>query len=309
VSRWIPGADARKQIKEGGYLLKYYLGTLVGKKRPLLGGIKLTHRCNLSCAHCPFRRRKAPSLTWPQVISSLSALYDRGVRILIVEGGEPFLWRDGAYDLDDVVAEARKRFFTVGVTTNGTFPIETGADIVWISIDGLESTHDRIRGQSFGRIMANLEASSHPRIYAHITINALNWVEVPELVAYLSHRVKGITVQFHYPYQELDRDLYLPFDKRRAILSELIDLKRQGLPLANSYACLEALKDNRWKCRPWMIASVDPDGTVTHGCYLQGRGEIACERCGFSAHTEISLAYGGAIESILVGNRIFFSHA
>jgi MoaA/NifB/PqqE/SkfB family radical SAM enzyme len=298
-----------KQIERGGYLLLYYLGTLVGSKKPLLGGIKLTHRCNLSCMHCPFRKRSAPSLTLSQVISSLSTLHDWGVRIVIVEGGEPFLWRDGGYDLNDVVAEARKRFFTVGVTTNGTFPIETDADIVWISIDGLERTHDLIRGKSFGRIMANLEASSHPRIYAHITINSLNWQEVPALVAYLSHSVRGITMQFHYPYGEVDRGLYLPFDKRREVLSNLIELKREGLPLANSYACLEALKDNHWKCRPWMIASVDPDGRLTHGCYLQGRGEISCERCGFSAHTEISLAYGGAIESILVGNKIFFSHA
>jgi hypothetical protein len=54
-----------------------------------------------------------------------------------------------------------------------------------------------------------------------------------------------------------------------------------------------------------MIASVDPDGKITHGCYVQNRGEISCERCGFSAHTEISLAYGGVIESILVGSKIF----
>jgi MoaA/NifB/PqqE/SkfB family radical SAM enzyme len=295
--------------KRYGYLLLYYLNSLVGKRRPLLGGIKLTHRCNLSCMHCPFRKRRAPSLTFPQVISSLATLCDWGVRIVIVEGGEPFLWQDGEHDLRDVIVEAKKqRFFTVGVTTNGTFPIETDADVVWVSIDGLKETHDRIRGKSFDRIMTNLEASSHPRIYAHITINSLNWQEVPALVAYLSHRVRGITVQFHYPYQEVDRELSLPRDKRREVLGDLIKMKRQGLPVANSYACLEALKDNRWRCRPWMIASVDPNGKLTHGCYLKGREEISCERCGFSAHAEISLAYSGVVESILVGARIFLSH-
>jgi len=30
----------------------------LGRKRPLLGGVKLTHDCNLSCAHCPFWKRK-----------------------------------------------------------------------------------------------------------------------------------------------------------------------------------------------------------------------------------------------------------
>ena len=114
-----------------------------------------------------------------------------------------------------------------------------------------------------------------------------------------------MTVQFHYPYEGLDEDLFLPFDRRREVLDRLIELKRRGLPVADSVACLEGLKDNSWKCRPWMIASVDPDGKLTHGCYVKGRGEVACERCGFSAHAEISLAYGGAPGAIRVGNAIF----
>jgi len=295
-----------KQIKRCGYFLFYYLRSLRGEKKPLLGGIKLTHDCNLSCIHCPFRKRKASSLSFPQVLSSLTTLYDWGVRIIIIEGGEPFLWRDGEHDIRNVVAEAKKLFFSVGVTTNGTFPLEIDSDIVWVSIDGLKETHDRIRGKSFERIMANMESSSHPRLYAHITINSLNWKEVPALVEFLSPKVKGITVQFHYPYQEVEKELFLPSSERRKVLDDLIEMKRQGLPVADSYACLEALKNNQWRCRPWMIASVDPNGKLTHGCYVKDRGEISCERCGFSAHTELSLAYSGVIESILVGSRIFF---
>lgn len=25
-------------------------------------------------------------------------------------------------------------------------------------------------------------------------------------------------------------------------------------------------RDNSWRCQPWMIAGVDPSGTVVHGC-------------------------------------------
>jgi len=287
------------------YLLSYYLGSLLGRKGPLLGGVKLTHDCNLACLHCPFRKRAKSSLSFPKAVSSLENLHERGVRIIIIEGGEPFLWRDGSHGLEDIVDAASKLFFSVGVTTNGTFPIETKADTVWVSVDGLQETHDRIRGRSFETIIHNISTSSHPRIYAHITINSLNWREIPELVEFLARRVRGITVQFHYPYEEVSDELFLPFDRRRTVLDELIGLKRRGLPLADSYACLGALRDNRWKCRPWMIASVDPDGKITHGCYVKDRGEISCERCGFSAHTEISLAYGGALGSILAGTRIF----
>jgi MoaA/NifB/PqqE/SkfB family radical SAM enzyme len=237
----------------------------------------------------------------------LKTLHDWGVRILIIEGGEPFLWRDGEHDLRSVVAKARQLFFSVGVTTNGTFPIDIDSDIVWVSIDGLQETHDRLRGKSFQRIMANIAATSHPRVYAHITVNAINWQEIPQLVQYLAPRMRGITVQFYYPFQEIEEDLFLPFDQRRQVLQELIRLKRQGYPLANSYACLKALKHNRWKCRPWMIASVDPTGKLTHGCYVKNRGQIACEMCGFSAHTEISLAYGWRLGAIMTGHKIFFA--
>jgi MoaA/NifB/PqqE/SkfB family radical SAM enzyme len=296
------------------YLFRYYVASLFGRKRPLLGGIKLTHACNLSCTQCPFRQRRAPSLSWSQALSALRTLHDWGVRILILEGGEPFLWRDGPYALQDIVAEAKKLFFTVCVTTNGTFPIDVDCDNVWVSIDGFKETHDRLRGKSFERIIANVEATKHPKVYAHVTINAVNWHEIPELIRFLAKglcppgKVKGVTVQFHYPYQEITDELLLSADKRRQVLDNLIQLKREGLPVANSYATLRALKDNRWTCRPWMIASVDPDGQLTHGCYVKNRGEVACEQCGFSAHTEISLAYGWRIGPILTGHRIFFAH-
>jgi MoaA/NifB/PqqE/SkfB family radical SAM enzyme len=232
-------------------------------------------------------------------------LHNDGVRLLILEGGEPFVWRDEAHGLSDIVAVARKLFFSVGVTTNGTFPLETEADIVWVSIDGLKRTHDRLRGGSFDTAVTHIENSKHPRVFAHVTINSINAVEIPALIRFLAPRVKGITIQFHYPYEGDGDRLFLPLGSRRKVLDEIIALKREGLPLANTYACLKALRENRWRCRPWMIASVDPDGTITYGCYLKNRAVIACEKCGFSAHTEISLAYGGGFESMRLGNRVF----
>lgn len=235
----------------------------------------------------------------------MHTLYQRGVRIIIIEGGEPFLWKDGEYTLENIVTHAKKLFYSVGVTTNGTFPIAIDSEIVWVSIDGLQKTHDKIRGTSFQKIIQNIKTSSHPQIYAHITINTLNWNEIPKLVEFLSSIVKGVTIQFHYPYQGDKDNLFLPFSKRRHVLEELIEMKENSYPVANSYACLSALKDNNWNCYPWMIASIEPDGLITQGCYVKNRGEIACQKCGFSAHTELSLAYSGVLESIMVGKKIF----
>lgn len=304
-----PGPGIRKffvTAEKYGYLLKYYLKSKSGQRQPILGSIKLTHKCNLSCIHCPFQSRDKSSLTFKSASDSMETLYRYGVRILIIEGGEPFIWKDGRYNLNSIVNQAKKYFFCVGITTNGTFPIKTDSDIVWVSIDGLKKTHEMIRGKCFNKIMKNIKDSLHPKIYGHITINTLNWQEIPDLVRLLSERVKGITIQFHYPYKGSRDKLFLPFFERRNVLDNLIKLKKEGYPVADSYACLNALKDNRWRCRPWMIASIDPDNRITKGCYLTNRSKISCKKCGFSAHTELSLAYSGVLGSISAGNRIFF---
>lgn len=284
----------------------YYLQcTLLNKKSPILAGFKITGRCNLSCLHCPFWKRPAPPpLTFNQVKALLLELYRKGIRILIIEGGEPFLWKDGQHTIHDVVDVARPLFLSVGITTNGTFPLKINANTIWVSIDGLRDTHNRIRDNSFDAVMENIYNSAHPDIFANITINRINAAEIPDLVKFLKGKIKGITIQFHYPYEK-DDALTLSFDERRKVLNSLIGLKHKGYPIADSYRALDALKNNSWRCQDWMLANVEPDGTINFGCYVKGRGDIQCGRCGFAAHTEISLAYGWHVPSILAGKKIF----
>lgn len=277
---------------------------LGGPKRPLLNGFKLTYRCNLKCPGCPFWRHPRPDIPFDRAVEVMDRLHDDGVRLIILEGGEPFLWRDGERRLGALVQEAKKRFFSVGVVTNGTLPIETGADIVWVSVDGLRETHNALRGDSFDRAVEHIRTSCHPKILANVTIHARNWQEIPELVRFLADLVKGVTIQFYYPYDGTE-DLLISPEGREEVLEQLIALKREGYPVLDSYAALKALKRNTWTCHPWLISSTEPDGTITHGCYLRNRAAIQCQHCGFAAHTEISLAYDGNVGAILAGKKIF----
>jgi MoaA/NifB/PqqE/SkfB family radical SAM enzyme len=279
---------------------------LAGRCRPLLGGVKLTHACNLRCRACPFWKMGGPPIGLVELRRSLDDLYAIGVRLLIFEGGEPLLWRDAEYKLADILREeqAKRRFFSLGVTTNGTLPLDVPADIVWVSVDGLQPTHDCLRGPVFDKVIANIEASSHPRLLAHVTVNTWNCGELPELVRYLGERVRGITVQFYYPYEGTE-DLSLSRDQRQSAVETLIALKHKGYPLLNSVAALRALVDNTWACHPWLLANVEPDGSLTQGCYLTNRSAISCERCGFSAHVELSLAYDWNPQAIVAGSRVF----
>jgi MoaA/NifB/PqqE/SkfB family radical SAM enzyme len=290
------------------YFLNYYIKTRFLKKRvPLLAGFKITHKCNLKCRHCPFWHENLPQMTFEEIKGRLKTLYNMGIRILLIEGGEPFLWRDGPYQLQDVVNEGRKYFLSVGVTTNGTISMDLDSNSLWVSLDGLKDTHNCIRGQDiFDKVIKNIESCKHPNLYVNTTINKLNWQEIPDFVKFLKGKVKGITIQFYYPYEKTD-SLMLTNEQRIHVLDELIQLKKGGWPVVNSFKALNALKKNDWtpRCKEWMIVTIEPDGTITHGCYVKNRDLVQCGVCGFSTNTELTLAYELVVESINVGRTVF----
>lgn len=287
------------------YVLYTYI--LTRQKKPYLASYKLLFGCNLACRQCPFHNLPGDKPGYAQVLDTLQALYQRGNRIVIFEGGEPMLWQDGSRTIYDVVTAANRLFPCTGMTTNGTRPLDAPVDVLWVSLDGLRETHNRLRGADiFDRVMDNIRSSPHPRLYAHITANRENAGEIPELIRSLKGLVKGITVQFYYPYNR-DDHLFLEFPRRAALLDELIHLKRQGYPILNSSAALKALQANTWRCVDWLIDNANPDGSLSQGCYLRGRADIDCARCGFSPYTEISLAYRGNLKAVLAGLKIFFA--
>jgi MoaA/NifB/PqqE/SkfB family radical SAM enzyme len=285
--------------------MAYHLG---GRIRPVLAGYKITHRCNLTCLHCPYRLRSGAEPNFSLVLETLEKLRSMGARILILEGGEPLLWRDGERTIRDVVRAARGLFPSVCITTNGTIPWgDVPADRVWVSLDGPPEIHDRIRGKgAFSRVTANIDECGNGRTLVSTTLNRINCRSVAELLSLLRGRVEGATIQFHYPYQGLPDPLFISPEERGPILDELMLLKSRGYPVANSFACLRDMKNECWSCEAGFLANAEPDGSVFHGCYLKNRGESICSECGFTAHNEMTLAFKGRMESILTGLRIFF---
>lgn len=284
--------------------LAYRLGLSI---RPVLAGYKITHRCNLSCRHCPYWRRSGPEQGFEGVVSTLEQLRKLGVRILILEGGEPLLWRDGDKTIRDVIFEARRLFTSVCLTTNGILPWhDLPLDRVWVSLDGPPRVHDSIRGpRVFERVWANLDRQRDRSAFVSTTINRVNFDAVPEMMSMLRGRVGGVTIQFHYPYGGLPDPLFIAPEERAPLLEELIRLKIEGYPVANSVASLTEMKQELWTCDDKLLANAEPDGSIRHGCYLKNRGASVCSRCGFTAHNEMSLAFQGRWESIVTGLTIF----
>lgn len=257
------------------------------RPEPLICGVALTDRCNLSCRGCRVSNTGRPDTTWEQLVRLLRAAWDRGFRELYLSGGEPMLWRDGEYAIEDAIAEARRiGFFHVHVYTNGTLGLDTSADLTWVSMDGLPGTFERRRGDYFQEVeRAVLEAKGR-RLAVIYTIDRntaggmepfLRWVRDTRFP------VVGVMIYFYTPYYGRD-DLFLNAEERAPLIDRLITCGRARLPVMNYRAGLLALRSGDWPRRFPVAAVADVDGE----CVCCRAPDETCADCGYAACTELT---------------------
>jgi len=117
--------------------------------KPRTAIVMLNRRCNLRCEFCDHWHHK-DELPAAAVDALLRQAPEIGVKLLVLTGGEPFLRKD----LFDIIDRARDQQLTVNITTNGTMlerRIRLLSDhpphSLSVSIDGLDDTHDQLRGR------------------------------------------------------------------------------------------------------------------------------------------------------------------
>lgn len=294
-------------LKEIAYYIKFGIQCFILKQRkPIVAGIPLTDVCNLQCRHCVVANAGLGHYSTDKLIEWMRLFYSRGARVLYIQGGEPFTWFEGGKRLNDVIAEARKiGYFKVAIVTNGTFPIESEADAVWVSLDGTPKRHNEIRGENvFELINENVEKSSHTNIRANMTVNSINYMDVEEVIKFVgnSKKFKGISINFHTPYPGSE-NLYLPVEKRREVIKLVLELKKRGFPVLNSKPGLEALSSGSYNRPAWLIQMVE-QGKIFECCWGRESGKV-CDRCGYGVIAELSLLAELKAGSIIHALKLF----
>ena len=129
------------------YLKRYCLG----KDSPLIATFQLTHLCNFKCSMCTFwRDPQKQTLDLGVFKSVIKDLRRLGCAYISLSGGEPLVIEN----ILSYVDFAKKNIPFVNLVTNGYLLDKDMAkdlalmelDSLSISIDGLEKTHDQIRG-------------------------------------------------------------------------------------------------------------------------------------------------------------------
>ncbi|MBD3230931.1 MAG: radical SAM protein [Candidatus Lokiarchaeota archaeon] len=144
---------------------------------PLAVNYDITYKCNLNCEHCYFRSSnpkpwELSDEQWHEVFKKHHSL---GISSAALTGGEPTLRMN-------VIRDAYETFGLIQIATNGLIKIPDDIRAtIWTSIDGVEETHNKIRGAKiYKKVIENIR--DDPRITISTTLSTSNYKEIEQVV-------------------------------------------------------------------------------------------------------------------------------
>ena len=280
----------------------FFKARFLNIKKPLQTVLAVSNRCNMACVHCSEYEAENPIVKgFEQIREELAYAYQRGSRIVDFQGGEPTIWKDGVHDLNSLIRQAKQMgFYSVTLTTNALLPFPgLEADMIWVSLDGLGPYHDAIRGAgAFKKLVDNVESSGYINLNANMVVNSLNYESVEETIEFVrqSPHLKAIAINFHTPRPSTG-DLFLDWETRSSVIDKVLQMKRAGYPIMNSYSGLKFMKTNSFKKECWISGFILPDGTRYDRC--PGYLIELCERCGYTMAGEMKSVFGLKPDTIL----------
>lgn len=161
----LPAARLGYRFFQAHHYYPYYILRKGHAKAPFELTFEITYRCNLRCIMCPLSSafddpnsqivqewKNETELTKDEIFKIVREGAKLGVKQLTVTGGEPFLRKD----LIEVIAYTKQNKMSCSILSNGTLIdehlayriVESGLDLLTLSVDGPPDVHNRIRNSS-----------------------------------------------------------------------------------------------------------------------------------------------------------------
>ncbi len=274
---------------------------LLKDSSPIGASIKITQRCNLRCSHCSWEKKVKDNLTLSEWKTIVNGLYQRGVSVIAVEGGEPTLHPE----VSEIVQYIRSKGVYCIVITNGTRNISLiEPDAFWISIDGMEESHDRIRGRGIFRNLMNTVMDNQGRnLIALTSLSKSNVNDIESLCDFFSPHLSGFMFNFTYPYAGISEET-LDRAERRRVAHKILSLKEDYPKILNSASYLESVGRDK-AVYPWLLITVTSEGKKIHGCMIRHMEQEDCSLCDMGCCMELSKAYELRPDTVHFWNRNF----
>lgn len=253
-----------------------------------------TQKCNLNCKFCEFPdiepEEYQQELSTEKILNIVDEAAELGAKTFGIIGGEPLV-KDG---MIKIMERIKKNGMNGSMTTNGTLldteKVNKIVDMEWdllrISIDGLASTHDRLRGKdgSFNKIKNSLkkfdEMNGKTTIQINTVLNRKNYEEIPELVEFANnYNIKKIILLPIIEFNDSSKNLKINKTDVDQVIGSLKEAKviaqKYGISINTDQVIDDELYENsnetdalitdfKVPCYvPWYSLSIDAKGIAT----------------------------------------------
>ncbi len=253
----------------------------------------VTDTCNLSCRHCLFSASPAKTRTLaPELLEqAVQQAFDLGCRLFSFTGGEPFLYHDFLPFLRSLLL--KNKDVHVAVLTNGMLLDRYLEELgsldrlhIQVSLDGLESSHDRLRGSgSYQKLVKNLGLMKEAGIPVtlSVAISRENIEDLPKLVDLAAELgAASIHLLYHFIRGKGNREQFISPD---TIFPHLLAAWQRADELGLTIDNIETLRSQIFSTpgtrydlsnTAWESVAVGPDGSIYPSPALVGMEQTAC---------------------------------
>ncbi|MFH1422412.1 MAG: radical SAM protein [Planctomycetota bacterium] len=246
--------------------------------KPFFISHRITGRCNCLCKTCLWRGNFNEEKNTVKIIKAYERAYSAGFVSTTFWGGEPLIRND----IEEITAACKRTGFTVGLITNGYYLPEKAErlsktlDFLIVSIDLPSEKHDLMRGINglFERAIEGIKQAKlyNPKlkVFVNSVVSQLNYPEVIGMAKLAQKLDISVTFESTNTGKTLDGskevNLRLKPEIEKQAFEKIMFLKREGLPINNSYSYLRMFAAGRtiYKCyNPKVSIGVAPDGSIS----------------------------------------------
>ncbi len=243
---------ATKKISKGINLLATFSWAKLQKKHiPLVLYFLVTERCNCRCPYCWIRRDTetlSHEMSTETILKVIDEFYAIGTRYMSILGGEPLLRKD----LDVIVEHLNKLNMMNDIVTNGTLiepQLETlkKFDLVCVSLEGNQETHDHDRGQgTHAQVMKGIEllAKHKIRFRFNTTVTQHTVHSFPYVLELAKKYNAAISVGIAVVSSGQEKEIIPTVEMIIDFWKQVRTFKTQGYPIEKSVRAIDGLIKN-----------------------------------------------------------------
>jgi MoaA/NifB/PqqE/SkfB family radical SAM enzyme len=241
---------------------------------PIMAHIIPIRRCNLSCTYCNEYDDYSKPVPTAVMKTRIGQLADLGTSILTLSGGEPLLHPD----LDEIIAEMRRRGVVAGMITNGYLLTpervrrlnRAGLDHLQISIDNVMP--DDVSKKSLKVLDKKLQVLAEHAEF-HVNINSVvgGGIHNPDDALVVGRRALELGLSATVGIiHDGDGQLRPLGERERAVYHEMKGMENRHFARFNFFQDAIALgRPNEWRCRAGARYMYICEDGLVHYCSQQ----------------------------------------